>query len=105
MEAVVGWGAMDLYPYGSFSFPTLTYSKYSAPPSGFTAVWNAIVPLESSVLVNTGAPSKGLYVAVTVTSLVGTLNDVSFVLGLVSVIPSAVHSLKGMTSPLLLFLS
>ena len=105
MEAVVGWGAMDLYPYGSFSFPTLTYSKYSAPPSGFTAVWNAIVPLESSILLNTGAPSKGLYVAVTVTALAGTLNDVSAVVELVSATPSAVHSLKGMTSPLLPFVS
>ena len=105
MEAVVGWGAMDLYPYGSFSFPTLTYSKYSVPPSGFTAVWNAIVPLESLVLVNTGVPSKGLYVAVTVTSLLATVKELLAVVGLVSVTFEEVHPLKGIVSPLLLFLS
>ena len=66
---------------------------------------NLIVPLESLVLVNTGAPSKGLYVAVTVTSLVGTLNDVFGVVGLASATPSEVHSLKGMSVPSELFFS
>ena len=105
MEAVIGWGAMDLYSYGSFSFPTLTYSKYSAEPSGFTAVWNAIVPFESSVLLNTGAPTNGLCIAVTVTFLPGTVKELLGEVGLVISTSEEVHFWKGMSISSLLFFS
>ena len=67
---------------------------------------NAIVPLESLVLVNTGAPSKGLYVAVTVTSLPGTVKELlAVVADLSSITSEKVHSLKGMSVPSELFFS
>ena len=102
MEAVVGWEERDLYEYPSSSFPTSTYWKGSVPLFGFTAVLNAIVPFASLSLVKVGVPTNGLCVAVTVTLLAGTSNDV--VVGLVSVTSSEVHSLKGMGSPLSLVL-
>ena len=56
--------------------------------------------------VKVGVPSKGLCFAVTVTSLPGTVKELlAVVAGLVNATSEGVHSLKGMTSPLLPFIT